>query len=144
MPSSINKVILVGRLGADPELRYTPGGNAVCKMSLATNLVYLDKDKQRQERVNWHKVVTWGRQGEVCKQYLTKGQQVYVEGRIENRSYTDKTGVKRYVTDVVSDAVVFLSRRGEHGEGSDSGSVPAFGQATIEETPPSESDEMPF
>jgi single-strand DNA-binding protein len=143
MPSSINKVILVGRLGADPELRYTPGGNAVCNMSLATNFVYIDKDDKKQERVNWHKVVTWGRQGEVCKQYLSKGQQIYVEGRIENRSYTDKAGIKRFATDVVSDAVVFLSRRGERGgDGSDPGSPPAL--APPEEPQPSDGDEMPF
>lgn len=105
---SVNKVILVGHLGADPELRVTKSGTPVCNMRLATNNVYYDKEGSKQEETNWHRVVTWGKQGETCKTHLSKGRQVYVEGRIQNRSWEDKEGNKRYADDVVSSRVVFL------------------------------------
>lgn len=115
---SANTVILVGRLGADPELRYTGEGTAVCKLSLATNRTFKDRDGNRQDRTNWHKVVVWGRTGELCKEWLAKGRQVYVEGRMETRSYEDKENVRRYVTEVISNRIVFLDKGTSRSTGS--------------------------
>jgi single-strand DNA-binding protein len=109
MAGSVNKVILIGNLGAKPELKYLPSGQAVCEMRLATNEVYNDKNNQRQERTEWHRVVVWGKTGENCAQYLDKGRQVYLEGRLQTRSWDDKTtGEKRYMTEIVANTVQFL------------------------------------
>ena len=105
---SVNKVILVGNLGDDPELKYTPNNRPVCNLSIATNEVWKDKGGQKQERVEWHRVNVWGEQAEHCSKYLTKGRMVYVEGRIQTRSWDDKEGKKRYSTEVVADRVVFM------------------------------------
>ena len=109
---SVNKVILVGNLGADPELKYTPSNRPVCNLSIATNEVFKDKSGQRQERTEWHRVTVWGEQGETCSKYLSKGRSVYVEGRLQTRSWADKDGKKRYSTDIVADRVVFLGGGG--------------------------------
>jgi single-strand DNA-binding protein len=113
--SSVNKVILIGNLGADPELKYTPSNRPVCNLSLATNEVFKDKSGARQERTEWHRVTVWGEQAEHCSKYLGKGRSVYVEGRLQTRSWDDKDGKKRYSTDVVADRVVFLSDGGGQG-----------------------------
>ena len=112
---SVNKVILIGNLGADPELKYTPSNRPVCNLSLATNEVFKDKTGSRQERTEWHRVTVWGEQAEHCSKYLGKGRSVYVEGRLQTRSWDDKEGKKRYSTDVVADRVVFLSDGGGQG-----------------------------
>lgn len=104
----VNKVILVGRLGADPELRSTNSGKSVCQMSLATNYSFTDSSGKQQENVNWHRIVTWGKQAEICHTYLRKGRQIYVEGRLQNNTYTDKEGTKRFSTEIVSQYVLFL------------------------------------
>lgn len=114
---SVNKAILIGRLGQDPELRYTPGGKAVCSFSLATSERWTGQDGQKNESTTWHNIVSWGRQAEVMKEYLTKGQQVYIEGRIDNRSYEDKEGQKKYRSEVVVQNFQFLGTRGEGGGG---------------------------
>jgi single-strand DNA-binding protein len=114
---SVNKVILIGNLGADPELKYTPSNRPVCNLSLATNEVFKDKAGARQERTEWHRVTVWGEQAEHCSKYLGKGRSVYVEGRLQTRSWDDKDGKKRYSTDVVADRVVFLSDGGGQGGG---------------------------
>jgi single-strand DNA-binding protein len=106
--ASVNKVILVGNLGADPEVRYTQGGQAVTELRMATSEQWTDKDGQRQERTEWHAVSAWGKTAELCGQYLAKGRKVYVEGRLESREYTDKEGVKRKVWEVRADKVTFL------------------------------------
>ena len=108
---SVNKVILIGNLGADPELRYTAKGTPVCQLSVATNATWKDSEGQRQNKTSWHRVVAWGKQGELCKEYLRKGRQVYVEGRLNNSSYEDTEGHTRYSTEVVTTAVVFLGSR---------------------------------
>jgi single-strand DNA-binding protein len=113
---SVNKVILVGNLGADPELKYTPSGRAVCNLRIATTDVFKDKSGQRQERTEWHRVTVWGDQAENCSKYLSKGRSAYVEGRLQTRSY-DKDGQKHYATDVVADRVVFLGGGGGGGDG---------------------------
>jgi single-strand DNA-binding protein len=110
MSAGVNKVILVGNLGADPELRYTPSGAAVCELRLATNETWTGKDGQRQERTEWHRIVVWGKRAEPVAKYLDKGRQVYVEGRIRTRSWEDKDGVKRYTTEIIANDVQFLGK----------------------------------
>jgi single-strand DNA-binding protein len=110
---SVNKVILIGNLGKKPELRYTPGGQAVANFTLATNERFGGKDGQpAQERTEWHRIVTWGRTAENCGQYLDKGRSVYVEGRLQTREWTDKEGQKRYTTEIVAQTVQFLGGKG--------------------------------
>jgi single-strand DNA-binding protein len=124
--ASVNKVILIGNLGNDPELKYTPSNRPVCNLSIATNEVFKDKSGQRQERTEWHRVTVWGEQGETCSKYLSKGRSVYVEGRLQTRSWDDKDGKKRYSTDIVADRVVFLGGGGP-GEGGGGGGGPRRG-----------------
>ena len=109
---SVNKVILVGNLGKDPEVRFTNTGSAVANFSIATSDVWNDRDGKRQERTEWHNIVVWGKTAEHCGQYLAKGRQVYIEGSIRTRSYDDKSGNKRYVTEVVAQRVQFLGGGG--------------------------------
>lgn len=118
--ASVNKVILLGNLGADPEVRYTQSGQPVCSLRLATNEVWNDRDGNRQERTEWHSITVWGKTAELCGQYLSKGRQVYIEGRIQSREYTDREGINRRAYDIVSDKVVFLSG-GERGAGGGGG-----------------------
>lgn len=117
MPSGVNKVILVGNLGADPDMRYTQSGTGVCELRVATNENWTDKSGQRQERTEWHRVVVWGKRGENCSKYLSKGRQVYVEGRLRTRSWDDKDGNKRYTTEIIANDVQFLSSGGRGGGG---------------------------
>lgn len=105
---SVNKVILVGRLGADPESRSTPNGVQVCNLRLATNHVAYDRDGNKNESTEWHRVVMFGRQAEVCEQYLRKGSQVYIEGRIQTRKYTDRDGIERYATEIIGEKMQML------------------------------------
>jgi len=109
---SVNKVILVGHLGKDPDVRFTTSGSAVANFSLATSEVWNDRDGKRQERTEWHNIVVWGKQAESCGQYLAKGRQVYVEGSIRTRSYDDKSGNKRYITEIVAQRIQFLGGGG--------------------------------
>jgi single-strand DNA-binding protein len=118
----VNKVILIGNVGKDPELRYTPSGQPVCDLRLATNESWTDKQGQKQERTEWHSVVLWGKPAEIVKQYVTKGQRIYIEGRLQTRSWDDKTdGKKRYMTEIVANDFMFLSGRGEGGAPSGGG-----------------------
>lgn len=105
---SVNKVILLGRLGQDPELKYTPGGAAVCNFSLATTEAWTDKQGQKQEKTEWHRIVVWGKLAELCNQYLAKGRQAFVEGRLQTRSWDDKEGQKRYTTEIMASTVQFI------------------------------------
>ena len=114
---SVNKVILVGNLGCDAELRYTPGGAAVATLSLATTETWNDKEGQRQEKTEWHRVVLWGKQAETLSQYLQKGKQIYIEGRLQTRQWDDKDGNKRYTTEIRGDRIVLLSSGGGGGGG---------------------------
>lgn len=117
---SVNKVILIGNLGADPELKYTPSSRPLCNLRIATTDVYKDKAGQKQEKTEWHRVTVWGDQAENCNKYLAKGRSVYVEGRLQTRSY-DKDGQKHYATDIVADRVVFLGSGGGAGAGAGGG-----------------------
>lgn len=105
---SVNKVILLGRLGQDPELKYTPGGAAVCNFSMATTESWTDKQGQKQEKTEWHRVVVWGKLAELCNQYLAKGRQAFLEGRLQTRSWDDKDGNKRYTTEIMASTVQFI------------------------------------
>ena len=105
---SVNKVILLGRLGQDPELKYTPGGAPVCNFSLATSENWTDKSGQKQERTEWHRVVVWGKLAELCNQYLSKGRQAFVEGRLQTRQWDDTNGQKRYTTEINASTVQFI------------------------------------
>ena len=105
---SVNKVILLGRLGQDPELKYTPSGTSVCNFSIATTESWSDKSGQKQERTEWHRIVVWGKLGELCNQYLAKGRQAFIEGTLQTRSWDDKQGQKRYTTEINAKSVQFV------------------------------------
>ena len=129
---TVNKVILVGNLGRDAELRHTGGGTAVANLNLATTDVWTDKTSgQRQEKTEWHRVVLWGRQAETLQQYLVRGKQIYVEGRLETRQWDDRDGNRRYTTEVRADRITLLGGRGEGGggRGDDAGPSHAGGYA---------------
>lgn len=108
MAGSVNKVILIGRLGRDPELRFTPQGRPVTNFTLATNEYWTDANGERQERTEWHRVVTWGKLAETCAKLLAKGKQVYVEGRLQTRSWDDRDGNKRYTTEIIASTMQIL------------------------------------
>lgn len=106
---SVNKVIILGRLGQDPELKYTPSGAAVCNFSLATSESWTDKNSgQKNEKTEWHRIVVWGKLAELCNQYLSKGRQAFVEGKLQTRSWDDKDGNKRYTTEISATTVQFI------------------------------------
>jgi single-strand DNA-binding protein len=113
----VNKAILIGRLGKDPELRYTPGGQPVANFTLATSERWNDKNGQRQEKTEWHNIIAWGKLAELVNQYLKKGRAAYVEGRITTRSWDDRDGNKKYRTEIVANQVQFLSTQGEQPSG---------------------------
>ncbi len=120
---TLNKAMIIGRLGSDPELRYTQSGMAMTNFNLATNEVWNDKSGQRQERTEWHKVVVFGKQAENCAKYLKKGRQAYVEGRIQTRDWEDKDGNKRYTTEIMAQTIQFLDGGGaSEGRGASGGS----------------------
>ena len=139
MASGLNKVFLLGRLGNDPEVRYTTNGGAVANFNLATNESWVDKAGQKQERTEWHRVVVWGKLGELCGQYLSKGRQAFLEGKLQTREWTDKEGGKRYTTEIVAANVQFLGGPGdragqsnEYSQGQSSGAGSAGGGADFE------------
>jgi len=139
---SVNKVILVGNLGSDPELKYTPSNRPVCNLSVATNEVWKDKAGQKQEKVEWHRVNVWGDQAEHCSKYLAKGRTVYIEGRLQTRKWQDKEGKDRYSTEVVADRVVFLGGQGPgaEGGGGPSGGAKKRGWGDESQTPTAAAD----
>ncbi len=123
--ASVNRVILVGNLGRDPELRYIPSGQAVANFTLATNDRWRDKEGNNQERTEWHRIVVWGKSAENCAQYLQKGRSVYIEGRLQTREWEDKDGNKRQTTETIAQTVQFLGGRGGAGGSAESGGGPA-------------------
>ncbi len=140
----VNKVILVGNLGRDPEIRYTRDGTAVANLNLATTDTWNDANGQKQERTEWHRVVAWGKLAEIAKEYLAKGRQIYIEGRLQTRSWDDKDGNKRYTTEVRADQMLMLGGRGGDGPSRDSGPPPDasgdFGREPFHAT----EDDVPF
>lgn len=135
MPKSVNKVILIGNLGKDPEVKYTPSGTAVAKFSLATNERYKDKSGNWQDRTEWHNIVAWQRLAEIVGEYVKKGSKLYIEGRLQTSSWDDKeSGQKRYKTEIVANDLVLLSGRGEEGEARSRGAA-ASGDHFDQRTP---------
>ena len=115
--ASVNKVIIIGNLGRDPEVRYMPSGDAVANLNIATTDKWKDKSGEMQEQTEWHRVAFFGRQAEICGEYLRKGSSVYVEGRLQTRKYTDKEGVERYTTEIRGDRMQMLGGRAGGGGG---------------------------
>jgi single-strand DNA-binding protein len=135
--ASLNKVFLIGNLGADPEVRFTPGGSAVANFRIATTETWNDKNTgERQERTEWHRIVVWGKQGENCGEFLKKGRPVHIEGKIQTREWEDKEGQKRFTTEIVADRVTFLGSRGEGGGGGRAGQN--------DDPPPLDDSDIPF
>jgi single-strand DNA-binding protein len=144
---SVNKVILVGNLGKDPEVRYTQTGSAVANFSIATSEQWNDRDGKKQERTEWHNIVVWGKQAEHCGQYLSKGRQVYIEGSIRTRSYDDKSGNKRYITEIVAQRIQFLGGGGGTRlpqQGMDAGGVDDMAMGGMAGGQPPMDDDIPF
>lgn len=144
MAGSINKVILIGRLGKDPEMRFTPNGKAVTNFTMATSEIWNDQNGEKQERTEWHRVVTWGKLAENCAKLLSKGKQVYVEGRLQTRSWDDKDGNKKYTTEIIANNMQILSPMDSQGSRShDASGDPGFNP---DESMPSspEFDDIPF
>ncbi|PIT98992.1 MAG: single-stranded DNA-binding protein [Bdellovibrionales bacterium CG10_big_fil_rev_8_21_14_0_10_45_34] len=137
--SGVNKAIIVGRLGADPEVKFTQSGQQVARFSVATSENWTDRDGQKQERTEWHRVVVWGKLAEICGKYLSKGRQVFVEGRIQTRSWEDNQGQKKYSTEIVASTVQFL------GTGQEASSHDSSGPGDFADEPSFNPDEvLPF
>lgn len=138
--AGVNKAILIGRLGADPEIRYTASGAPVANFRIATSESWTGKDGKKDERTEWHKIVAWGKLGELCGEYLSKGRRVFVEGKLQTRSWDDKSGNKKYTTEIVALSVQFLDgpqKRSDNGK-----SDPAPGG--FDDSPPPPDDDIPF
>ena len=160
MSSSVNRVILVGRLGKDPELKYTPSGAPVAKFSLATDEVFKDRSGEQQKRTEWHNIVAWNKLAEICGQYLTKGKLIYIEGSIRSRQWEDQAGNKRTGYDIVASTMRMLGSKAESERAAASGpspaadrtSSPVAGQPSVDRSaapePPGESEitdeDVPF
>jgi len=149
MAASVNKVILIGNLGRDPETRFTNSGTSVTNFSIATKESFADKSGTRQDRTDWHNIIVWGKQGEACAQYLKKGSPVYIEGRISYREYEAKDGsCKRKVTEIVATRVQFLSSRGGAPMGDEAGEArgraPAGGAGAGDDVAPMDDEDIPF
>ncbi len=142
--AGINKVILVGRLGRDPEVRYTPDGTAVANFSIATSEEWKDKGTgEKKEKTEWHRIVAWRRLGEICGEYLSKGSQIYIEGRIQNREWEDKEGIKRNTTEIVASQMQMLGSR-DAGDVSTSGAKAPTSDYQEPAGPATEDDDIPF
>jgi single-strand DNA-binding protein len=138
--AGINKVILVGNLGADPEMRYTPSGTAVANFRIATSETRTNKEGNKETKTEWHRIVTFGKLAEICGEYLAKGRQVYIEGRIQTRSWDDRDGNKRYTTEIVANTMQMLGSK----ESAAAGAGAPQGQAPDIEEPPSDIEDVPF
>ena len=143
--AGVNKAILIGNLGRDPELRYTQSGQAVANFTLATTETWNDRNGERAERTEWHRIVVWGKSAEMCAQYLSKGRQAYVEGRIQTREWEDKDGQKQRTTEINAQQVTFLGGRGGDGQRVDrADGPPAAGPAPEPAPTPPPDDDIPF
>ncbi len=140
---TVNKVILLGRLGADPQLKYTPSGRATVNFNLATNQVWKDQEGKQQEKTDWSRVVAWGKLAEIMGEYLKKGSLVYLEGRLQTRSYEDTSGVKKFITEVVAQEMEMLGggKRGEGAGPEGSQEAPPAGEGVPD---PSDVSDLPF
>ena len=142
--ASINKVILIGNLGADPELRYTATGTAVANFTLATREAWTSKDGNKEDRTEWHRIVAWGRLGEICGEYLSKGKQVYIEGKIRTRSWEDRDGNKRYTTEILAQTMQMLGPAGERASSEREFGGKDFGSGEPQGSGPFPEEDIPF
>lgn len=153
--AGVNKVMIIGRLGQDPEVKYTPSGQAVANFSVATSENWTDKTSgSKQERTEWHRIVVWGRLAELCKDYLKKGRQVYIDGRLQTRSWDDRDGKKRYTTEIVANTVQFLGSAHDRADSTSTepeAGVEYVNDAPVNNVPPFEAnvshisdEEIPF
>lgn len=141
---SVNKVILLGRLGSDPELKYTPSGSAVCNFSIATTEKW-EKNGEKNEKTEWSRIVVWGKLGELCNQYLSKGKEAYVEGRMQTRSWEDNTGNKRYATEVNATSVQFIGGNAQKNDSlKDAHAKNNTGEYNVSTNSDFASDDIPF
>jgi single-strand DNA-binding protein len=139
MSGSVNKVILIGRLGKDPEVKYTPSGAPVAKFSLATDEVFKDRSGEQQKRTEWHNIVAWNKLAEICGQYLTKGKQVYIEGSIRSRQWEDQAGNKRTAYEIVAGRMQMLGSKADSDRAAAAGAAaPSAERAPVEKPPASE------
>jgi single-strand DNA-binding protein len=138
----VNKVILIGNLGGDPEVRQTAGGTSVATFNIATNETWVDKDGNRQERTEWHRIVAWRKLAEICGEYLSKGRQVYIEGRLRTRTWEDKQGQQRKTTEIEADQMLMLGSRegGGGGQGQGQDRTPEFATESVS----MDDDDLPF
>jgi single-strand DNA-binding protein len=146
--AGVNKVIVVGRLGADPEVRTVGNGGTVTRLSVATSENWVDKEGKKQERTEWHKIVVWGKLAEICGKHLSKGRQVYLEGRLQTRSWEDQQGQKKYSTEIVANTVQFLGAAGERSAESSASSSAGRDEYASQDFGPEpsfdSSEEIPF
>lgn len=145
--SGVNKVIIVGRLGADPEVKAVGQGSTVTRLNIATSENWMGKDGQKQERTEWHRVVVWGKLAEICGKHLSKGRQVYVEGRLQTRQWEDQQGQKKYTTEIIANTVQFLGSAGERSADNNrnAGGNDDFGYQDFGPEPSfNSSDDIPF
>ena len=141
--AGVNKVILIGNLGKDPEIRYTPQGAAVCNFSLATSRAWKDKDGNKKEETDWHNIVAFGKLAEICGEYLSKGRQVYIGGRIQTRSWDDKDGNKKYTTEIIADEMQMLGPKAA-AKGGEQGKAEPAQDSGSGNAPPSDMEDVPF
>lgn len=137
--AGVNKVILIGNLGADPEIRYTPGGTAVANFRIATSETRTNKEGQKETKTEWHRVVAFSKLAEICGEYLSKGRQVYIEGKIQTRSWDDRDGNKKYTTEIIANIMQMLGSPRDSAKGE-----PAVEAAPPEEVPPTDIEDVPF
>lgn len=147
--AGVNKVIIVGNVGRDPEVRHTKSGEPVCSFSIATTERWKDKNGEQQEKTEWHRVVAWARLAEICGEYLRKGKQVYIEGRLQTRDWEDKDGHKRYTTEIIANTMQMLGRRGDDGgsfgdDATSRGSGSMSGDPSAQAPASAGDDEIPF
>ena len=142
--SGVNKVILVGNLGADPTMRYTPNGTAVANFNIATTERFTNKEGEKESRTEWHRIVAWARLAEICNEYLKKGKQVYVEGRLQTRSWEDQQGNKKFTTEVVANNMVMLGRGGDAPMDVPPQDSPPEEQEGVAQTKSGDDDDLPF
>ena len=135
----VNKVMLIGRLGADPEVRYTSSGTPVANFNIATTERFTNKAGEKEERTEWHRIVAWSRLAEICQEYLAKGKLVYIEGKLRTRAWDDREGIKRYTTEILSQTVQMLDRAGAGNASSNAGKPSRFDDGPV---PPD--DDIPF
>jgi len=141
---SVNKVILLGNLGKDPELKYTPSGSAVANFTIATNETWKDKEGQKQEHTEWHRIVVWGKLAEICGEYLHKGRQVYIEGSIRSRTYKDREGVEKSITEIKADNMVMIGKGDGQGPAKGGERPVDRGGAAGEKEPEYSDEDIPF